>query len=131
MLVTGELPTAGASDKSKAQQTQILTKTRSAWCAAAEEILTFSGIPIRDKAVQRSSYFQPIKDLTGRLLAPEWKSPEIAGRDYPHRRARMDKYKETNEGTRRTILQPLHQRGPQRSLAEWQDCPMRVGGGWS
>ena len=89
ILVTGEMPTAGASEKSKSQQTQ----TSSAQDAAIEQILKFSGIPIRDEEVQRSPDFQPVKDLTKRLLAPGRDSSEIAGRDHHHRQAKLNKYK--------------------------------------
>ena len=122
ILVTGEMPTAGASEKSKSQQTQ----TSSAQGAAIEEILKLSGIPIRDEEVQRSPDFQPIKDLTERLLAPGRDSSEIPGRDHHHWQTKLNKFKQRNEDT--FVGQPLHQWGTQRSLEE---LPTRVAGGWS
>lgn len=95
ILVTGEMPTAGASEKSKARQTQ----TSGTQGADIEDILKFSGMPVRDEEVQRSSDFQPIKDLTERLLAPRRDSPEIAGRDHDHWQAKLKVYKKRNERT--------------------------------
>ena len=43
------MPTAGISEKSKAEQTQ----ASSAQGASIEDILKFSGIPIRDEEMQR------------------------------------------------------------------------------
>ena len=96
ILVTGDMPTAGASEKSKAQQTQTSSSAKG---APIQEVLRFSGMPIEDEEVEDSPDFQPIKDLTERLLAPGRDSPEIAGRDHRHWQAELHKYKGRNEDT--------------------------------